>query len=51
MDGFELNASSFYSKYQYFYYNPVKFGATDKNDYDNFYHVHNKDLPRNYQKK
>ncbi len=49
VDGFRLDASSVYSKDKYFRYNPVKFGATDQNDYNNFHHIYNKDLPENHQ--
>lgn len=49
VDGFRLDASSVYSKDKYFRFNPVKFGATDKNDYNNQHHLYNKNLPENHQ--
>jgi alpha-glucosidase len=49
VDGFRLDASSVYSKDQYFRDNPKKFGATDKNDYNNHYQLYNKNLPENHQ--
>jgi alpha-glucosidase len=49
VDGFRLDASSVYSKDQYFRDNPMKFGATDKNDYNNQHHLYNKNLPDNHQ--
>lgn len=49
VDGFRLDASSVYSKDKYFRFNPTKFGATDKNAYNNQHHLYNKDLPENHQ--
>jgi len=49
VDGFRLDASSAYSKDEYFRCNPIKFGATDKNDYNNQHHLYNKNLPDNHQ--
>ena len=48
VDGFRLDASSVYSKDQYYRDNPVKFGATDKNAYHNQEHLYDKDLPDNH---
>lgn len=48
IDGFRLDASSVYSKDQYYRDNPVKFGATDKNAYYNQDHLYDKDLPDNH---
>ncbi|MDJ0601664.1 MAG: alpha-glucosidase [Crocosphaera sp.] len=49
IDGFRLDASSVYSKDKYYRYNPVKFGATDKNNYNNQHHLYDKNLPENHQ--
>ncbi|MGJ3253931.1 MAG: alpha-amylase family glycosyl hydrolase, partial [Elainellaceae cyanobacterium] len=49
VDGFRLDASSAYSKDQYFRDNPIKFGASDKNSYNNFHHLYEKNLPENHQ--
>lgn len=49
VDGFRLDASSVYSKDKYYRYNPVKFGATDKNNYHNQHHLYDKNLPENHQ--
>ncbi|MGK7960283.1 alpha-glucosidase [Crocosphaera sp.] len=49
VDGFRLDASSVYSKDKYYRYNPVKFGATDKNNYNNQHHLYDKNLPENHQ--
>lgn len=49
VDGFRLDASSVYSKDQYFRDNPMKFGATDRNDYNNQHHLYNKNLAENHQ--
>lgn len=49
VDGFRLDASSVFSKDEYYRYNPVKFGATDKNAYHNQHHLYDKDLPENHQ--
>ena len=46
--GFRLDASSVYSKDRYYRYNPVKFGTTDKNDYNNQNHLYDKNLPENH---
>lgn len=48
VDGFRLDASSVYSKDKYFRDNPQKFGATDKNEYNNYYQLYNKNLPENH---
>lgn len=48
VDGFRLDASSVYSKDQYYRDNPVKFGATNKNAYHNQDHLYDKDLPANH---
>lgn len=49
VDGFRLDASSAYSKDQYFRDNPLKYGATDKHDYDNYHHLYDKNLPGNHE--
>ncbi|MEQ8385356.1 MAG: alpha-glucosidase [Coleofasciculus sp. A1-SPW-01] len=49
VDGFRLDASSVYSKDQYFRDNPMKFGATDRKDYNNQHHLYNKNLAENHQ--
>ncbi|MDJ0658527.1 MAG: alpha-glucosidase [Crocosphaera sp.] len=49
VDGFRLDASSVYSKDKYYRYNPIKFGATDKNNYNNQHHLYDKNLPENHQ--
>ncbi|MGB5596611.1 MAG: alpha-amylase family glycosyl hydrolase, partial [Crocosphaera sp.] len=49
VDGFRLDASSVYSKDKYYRYNPVKFGATDQNNYNNQHHLYDKNLPENHQ--
>jgi alpha-glucosidase len=49
VDGFRLDASSAYSKDVYFRDNPLKYGATDKNDYNNYHHLYEKNLPDNHQ--
>ncbi len=49
VDGFRLDASSVYSKDQYFRDNPIKFGATDRKDYNNQHHLYNKNLAENHQ--
>ncbi|MGK7958307.1 MAG: alpha-glucosidase [Crocosphaera sp.] len=49
VDGFRLDASSVYSKDKFYRYNPVKFGATDKNNYNNQHHLYDKNLPENHQ--
>ncbi|TVP61512.1 MAG: alpha-glucosidase [Leptolyngbya sp. LCM1.Bin17] len=48
VDGFRLDASSTYSKDELFRDNPVKFEATDRKDYNNQYHLYNKNLPENH---
>lgn len=48
VDGFRLDASSVYSKDQFYRDNPVKFGATNKNAYHNQDHLYDKDLPENH---
>ncbi|MEM0980447.1 MAG: alpha-amylase family glycosyl hydrolase, partial [Cyanobacteria bacterium P01_H01_bin.58] len=49
VDGFRLDASSVYSKDPYFRDNPLKYGASDKNEYNNYHHLYDKDLPENHQ--
>ena len=49
VDGFRLDASSVYSKDLYFRDNPLKYGASDKNDYNNYHHLYDKNLPENHQ--
>lgn len=49
VDGFRLDASSVYSKDPYFRDNPMKYGASDKNDYNNYHHLYDKNLPENHQ--
>ena len=49
VDGFRLDASSVFSKDKYYRYNPVKFGTTDKNNYNNQEHLYDKNLPENHQ--
>ncbi|MGK7940847.1 MAG: alpha-glucosidase [Crocosphaera sp.] len=49
VDGFRLDASSVYSKDEYYRDNPVKFGATDKNNYNNQHHLYDKNLPDNHE--
>lgn len=49
VDGFRLDASSVYSKDQYYRYNPVKFDANDNKKYNNQHHLYNKNLPENHQ--
>ncbi|MGC1217214.1 MAG: alpha-glucosidase [Phormidesmis sp.] len=49
VDGFRLDASSVYSKDPYFRDNPMKYGASDKNDYNNYHHLYEKNLPENHQ--
>jgi alpha-glucosidase len=48
VDGFRLDASSVYAKDTWFRNNPVKFEATDRNNYKNQYHLYNKNLPENH---
>lgn len=48
VDGFRLDASSVYAKDTWFLNNPVKFEATDRNNYKNQYHLYNKNLPENH---
>ena len=48
VDGFRLDASSVYSKDKFYRYNPVKFGTTDKNNYNNQDHLYDKNLPENH---
>lgn len=48
VDGFRLDASSVFSKDELFRNNPVKFEATDRNDYNNQYQIYNKNLPENH---
>lgn len=49
VDGFRLDASSVYSKDIYFRDNPMKYGASDKNDYNNYHHLYDKNLPENHE--
>jgi alpha-glucosidase len=49
VDGFRLDASSVYSKDPYFRDNPLKYGTSDKNDYNNYHHLYDKNLPDNHQ--
>ncbi|MGD1859401.1 MAG: alpha-glucosidase [Leptolyngbyaceae cyanobacterium] len=49
VDGFRLDASSVYSKDPYFRDNPMKYGASDKNDYHNYHHLYDKNLPENHR--
>lgn len=49
VDGFRLDASSVYSKDPYFRDNPMKYGASNKNDYHNYHHLYDKNLPANHQ--
>jgi alpha-glucosidase len=49
VDGFRLDASSAYSADEFFRDNPVKFGASDQNAYNNQHHLYNKNLPENHQ--
>ena len=49
VDGFRLDASSAYSKDPYFRDNPMKYGASDKNDYNNYHHLYDKNLPENHR--
>lgn len=49
VDGFRLDASSVYSKDPYFRDNPIKYGASDKNNYNNFHHLYDKNLPETHQ--
>lgn len=49
VDGFRLDASSAYSKDPYFRDNPMKYGSSDKNDYNNYHHLYDKNLPENHQ--
>ena len=49
VDGFRLDASSVFSKDQYYRYNPIKFGSSDKNNYHNQHHLYDKNLPENHQ--
>ncbi|BDM83303.1 glycoside hydrolase family 13 protein [Acaryochloris marina] len=49
VDGFRLDASSVYSKDEFFQDNPIKFGASDKNAYNNQHHLYDKNLPENHK--
>lgn len=49
VDGFRLDASSIYSKDAAFRNEPLKFGATDEDNFENYYHVHTRSLPENHQ--
>jgi len=48
VDGFRLDASSVFSKDEFYRDNPVKFGATDKNAYNNQDHLYDKNLAENH---
>ncbi len=49
VDGFRLDASSVYSKDPDFRDNPMKYGSSDKNAYNNYHHLYDKNLPENHQ--
>lgn len=49
VDGFRLDASSAYSKDPDFRDNPLKYGASDRDDYHNYHHLYDKNLPANHQ--
>ena len=49
VDGFRLDASSVFSKDPYFRDNPLKYEATDKNNYNNYHHLYDKNLPETHQ--
>ena len=49
VDGFRLDASSAYCKDPDFRDNPMKYEATDKNAYNNYHHIYNKNLPSNHR--
>lgn len=49
VDGFRLDASSVYSKDPSFRNNPMKYEASDKNDYNNYHHLYDRDLPENHR--
>lgn len=49
VDGFRLDASSVYSKDVYFRDNPMRYGSSDKNEYNNYHHLYDKNLPENHQ--
>ncbi len=49
VDGFRLDASSVYSKDPDFRDNPMKYGSSDKNAYNNQHHLYDKNLPENHQ--
>jgi alpha-glucosidase len=49
VDGFRLDASSAYCKDAFFRDNPMKYGASDKNAYNNYHHIYDKNLPNNHQ--
>jgi alpha-glucosidase len=49
VDGFRLDASSAYCKDSLFRDNPMKYGATDKNAYNNYHHIYDKNLPNNHR--
>ncbi|ASC71222.1 Alpha amylase, catalytic region [Halomicronema hongdechloris C2206] len=49
VDGFRLDASSAYSQDPYFRDNPLKYGASDKNAYNNYHHLYDRNLPENHQ--
>ena len=48
VDGFRLDASSAYIKDPDFRDNPMKYGASDENDYSNYHHLYDKNLPKNH---
>ena len=49
VDGFRMDASSVYVQDPYFRDNPMKYEASNKNDYNNYHHLYDKDLPENHQ--
>lgn len=49
VDGFRLDASSAYCKDSLFRNNPMKYGASDKNAYNNYHHIYDKNLPSNHR--
>ena len=49
VDGFRLDASSAYCKDSDFRDNPMKYGASDKNAYNNYHHIYDKNLPSNHR--
>lgn len=49
VDGFRLDASSLYSKDKLFRDEPLKYAATDQDNFENYYHVNTRSLPENHQ--